>query len=151
RRAHHPLLGDLVAYAPPAADRSEASGPVDGSGDARRPRREPGRLPLCLRLPPHPALAALRSGGGGPAPGAGGVGRSLKLLPSGPKGQGEGERRPAAHLALDPDPTPVQLHELLGQRQPEAGPLLLAGVVAANLAELLEDRRLILGGDPDPR
>ena len=45
----------------------------------------------------------------------------------------------------------MQLHELLGQRQPEPRALLLAGVVAPDLAELLEDRRLILGRDPDPR
>src|SRR5262249_32849804 len=63
----------------------------------------------------------------------------------------EGERRPLADLALDPDPPPVQLHELLGQRQPEPRALLLAGVVPPDLAELLEDRRLILRRDADPR
>jgi hypothetical protein len=45
----------------------------------------------------------------------------------------------------------MQLHELLGERQPEPRALLLASVLAADLAELLEDRRLILGRDPDPR
>jgi hypothetical protein len=44
----------------------------------------------------------------------------------------------------------VQLHELLGERQPEPGPLLLPDVVASDLAELLEDRRLVPGPDPDP-
>src|SRR5262245_21830947 len=56
-----------------------------------------------------------------------------------------------ARLALNPDPPAVQLHELLRERQPEPGALLLAGVVSPDLAELLEDRRLILGRDPDPR
>src|SRR5262249_39429771 len=67
------------------------------------------------------------------------------------KGQGEGKRGSVTYLALDPDPPPVQLHELLGQRQPEPRALLLAGVVPADLAELLEDGRLVLGRDPDPR
>src|SRR5262245_35131525 len=74
-----------------------------------------------------------------------------RTRPFRPGGQGEGERRPLAHLALHPDSAPVQLHELLGQRQPEPRPLLLAGVVPADLAELLEDRGLILRRDPDPR
>ena len=56
-----------------------------------------------------------------------------------------------AHLALDPDPPAVQLHELLGERQAEPRALLRAGVLPANLAELLEDGRLVLGRDPDPR
>src|SRR5262245_21783240 len=68
-----------------------------------------------------------------------------------PTGQGEGERGSLAHVALDPDPPPVQLHELFGQRQPEPRALLLAHVVPADLAELLEDGRLVLGRDPDPR
>src|SRR5262249_919296 len=46
-----------------------------------------------------------------------------------PNGQREGERRPLTHLALDPDPSAVQLHKLLGQRQPEPRALLLAGVL----------------------
>src|SRR5262249_39299439 len=68
-----------------------------------------------------------------------------------PLWQREGERGPFADLAFNPDPPPVQLHELLGQRQAQACALLLTGVVPADLAELLEDRRLILGRDPDPR
>jgi hypothetical protein len=58
---------------------------------------------------------------------------------------------PRPTLALDPDPPAVQLHELLSERQPEPRALLLAGMLAPNLAELLEDRRLILGRDPDAR
>src|SRR5262245_44083419 len=33
--------------------------------------------------------------------------------------EGERERRPLSHLAVHPDPTPVQLDELPGQGQPE--------------------------------
>jgi hypothetical protein len=54
-------------------------------------------------------------------------------------------------VAFNPDPSAVELHELLGQRQPEPRALLLAGVLPPDLAELLEDRRLVLGRDPDPR
>jgi hypothetical protein len=68
-----------------------------------------------------------------------------------PNRQREGERGPQAHLALDPDSSPVQFHELLGQGQPKPRALLRAGVVPADLAEFLEDRRLILRRDPDPR
>src|SRR4029453_12882130 len=67
-----------------------------------------------------------------------------------PNGQRAAERRPLTHVALDPDPPPMQLHELLGQRQSEPRALLLAGVLAPHLAELLEDGRLILGRDADP-
>jgi hypothetical protein len=45
----------------------------------------------------------------------------------------------------------VQLHELLGQRQPEPRALLPAGVVPADLAEFLEDGCLVLGRNSDPR
>jgi hypothetical protein len=58
---------------------------------------------------------------------------------------------PLAHLTLDPDPPAVRLHELPGQCQPELRALLCAGVLPANLAELLEDGCLILGRDSDPR
>src|SRR5262245_46507782 len=64
--------------------------------------------------------------------------------------EAECERRPLTHLALDPDPPPVQLHELLGQRQPEPRALRLPRIVAPHLAELFEDRRLVLGRNPDP-
>src|SRR5262249_14672944 len=64
--------------------------------------------------------------------------------------QCEGERGTLAYLAFNPDPPPMQLHELLRQRQAEPGALLLAGVVPPDLAKLLEDGRLILERDPDP-
>ena len=59
------------------------------------------------------------------------------------------EGRPAARLALDPDPAAVQLDELLRQGQAEARALLLAHLVAPHLAELFEDGRLVFRGDPD--
>src|SRR5262249_48831491 len=74
-----------------------------------------------------------------------------RTLAFNPLWQREAERRPLAHLALDPDPPAVQLHELLGQREAEPRALLLPGGVPADLAELLEDRCLIRGRDPDPR
>src|SRR5215831_20280076 len=60
--------------------------------------------------------------------------------------QRESERRSLAHLALHPDPSPMQLNELPGQGQPEPGPLDLL-VRHAHLPELLEDRLLILWRD----
>ena len=57
--------------------------------------------------------------------------------------------RAPADLSLDLDPAPVQFDELLGERQPEAGALLLACLVAPHLAELLEDGCPVLGGDAD--
>src|SRR5262249_11827091 len=56
--------------------------------------------------------------------------------------QRESERRSLAHLALHPDPAPVQLDELPGQGQTKPGPLdLLAR--HAHLPDLLEDGVLI--------
>jgi hypothetical protein len=45
----------------------------------------------------------------------------------------------------------VQLDELLGQREPEPGPLVPARVIRPRLVERLEDRRLLVLGDPNPR
>ena len=45
----------------------------------------------------------------------------------------------------------MQLHELLGEGQAQPRPLLSPGVVQADLTELLEDGRLVLGRDADPR
>src|SRR5262245_10338808 len=65
----------------------------------------------------------------------------------------EAEREPRAlpHRALHPDAAPMQLHELLGQGQPESRALLLTSVVAPDLTELLEDGRLVLGRNANPR
>src|SRR5262249_39796828 len=60
--------------------------------------------------------------------------------------QRESERRSLAHLALHPDPPPVQFDELPGERQPKSSPLDLL-VRRPHLPELLEDRLLILRGD----
>src|SRR3989441_7271405 len=68
-----------------------------------------------------------------------------------PRGQREAEGAAPARLALDPDAAAVQLDQALGQRQPEAGPFLLARVVARSLPELLEDDRLVFLWDADPR
>src|SRR5262250_2653005 len=60
----------------------------------------------------------------------------------------EREGRPAARLALDPDPPAVQLHELLCESEPEPCALRLL-VRGADLAELFEHRLEILCGDAD--
>ena len=59
----------------------------------------------------------------------------------------EGEGRPPAQLALDPDPALVQLNELLRQGQPKPGAFQLSR--GPHLAKLLEDGPLILRGNPD--
>src|SRR6185436_10172983 len=62
---------------------------------------------------------------------------------------GKGERRALTGLALDPDLAAVQLDELAGQGQAQAGALVLARVVRSDLAELLEDGLVVLGRDAD--
>src|SRR5713226_1446693 len=63
--------------------------------------------------------------------------------------QREPEGRPLPYLARDPDLATMHLHELLGQREPEARALNLPALVAAHLPELLEDGLLVLWRDPD--
>src|SRR4029450_3050872 len=60
----------------------------------------------------------------------------------------EGERRPHADLALDPDPPTVQLDELPTERQPEPRALYLF-VPPPPLPKLLEHRLLVFRGDAD--
>src|SRR5262245_4516779 len=60
------------------------------------------------------------------------------------KRQRESERRTLSRRALQPDLPSVQLHEAARERQPQAGALLLARVVAPDLAKLLEQGRLVL-------
>src|SRR6266498_2364258 len=64
--------------------------------------------------------------------------------------QAEGEGRPGSERARDPDLASVQLDELPAEGKPESGTLLL-GRAGADLAEFLEHRLLILGGDADSR
>ena len=54
-----------------------------------------------------------------------------------------------AYFALHPDPSSMQLDELLGQRQTKSCPFALVLIVAADLAKLLEDPWLVLGRDAD--
>src|SRR5919106_6235792 len=63
-------------------------------------------------------------------------------------GDGEGERRAASDPTLDPDGAAVELHELPTKGEPQTSPLVL-GRAGADLAKLLEDRILVLGGDAD--
>src|SRR6266571_692850 len=67
----------------------------------------------------------------------------------GARGKRERERRSATHLALHPQAAAVELDELSRQREAETGTLALARGVA-HLAELLEDRLLVLWRDADP-
>ena len=60
---------------------------------------------------------------------------------------GEGKGRTLAGFAFEPDAAAVQLDKTLGEGQTEAGALLLARIVAADLAEFFEYRLLIVRGD----
>src|SRR6476660_10307680 len=63
----------------------------------------------------------------------------------------EPEGRALARNGLRPDPSAVQLHELLGQREPQPGALGLPAGRALHLAELLEQLAHILRRDADAR
>ena len=63
--------------------------------------------------------------------------------------QRERKRRALSYLALHPDPAAMQLDKLAGEGQPEPGAFDLL-VRRPQLAELLEDRLLILGRDASP-
>src|SRR5882672_9451069 len=67
----------------------------------------------------------------------------------GAHGKRERERRSTTHLALHPQAAAVELDELSRQREAETRALALARGVA-HLAELLEDRLLVLWRDTDP-
>src|SRR5215471_6463496 len=66
-----------------------------------------------------------------------------------PVREGECEGRALADLAGHPDLAPMQLDKLPRQRKPEPGALVPARAGTTHLAELLEHRRLVLGGDAD--
>ena len=74
--------------------------------------------------------------------GAGSRWTSLLLEPG-----GEEEGRTLAGLALHADLPAHHLHELLGDRQPEAGAAEPARRGAVGLRERLEEPRLHVGGD----
>ena len=61
-------------------------------------------------------------------------------------GQREGEGRALAHFRLHPQPSAVQLDQLLRKRETEAGSLALLGA-ELGLLELLEDPLLVLASD----
>jgi len=60
-------------------------------------------------------------------------------------GKSEVERRTLPRSRLDPDPSPVSLHDLLTDRQPDAGPGGLGSAMEA--LENLEDPVGVLHGD----
>src|SRR6185436_2053871 len=64
--------------------------------------------------------------------------------------QRKAEGRALAELALHPDPPAVHLDELAREREPKTRALGLAGIVAAHLAELIEDQCLVRNRDADP-
>src|SRR5262249_26349831 len=65
-----------------------------------------------------------------------------------PHREREAERRAHPLLALDPDPSAVELHKLPAQGEPEPRALDLL-CRRPHLTKLLEDLLLILGGDPN--
>src|ERR1041384_4452663 len=102
-----------------------------GLGIARKATPPPRRPPVD-RLPARPRRC-----------------RSTRL-PDRPLGrQNEPERAPLAEDRLDADGAAVELDELLAERQPEPGPLLLPAGRAVHLAEDLEEPSLVLGPDAD--
>jgi hypothetical protein len=62
-----------------------------------------------------------------------------------PDGESEAEDAAVPGLALGPKVSAVELDELAGEREPEAGAL---GFLFAGLFELFEDRVQLLGSDP---
>src|SRR2546428_8539147 len=66
------------------------------------------------------------------------------------KWQRKCESAALADLALDPKPAAVQLDEALREREAESG-AVFSMRTGGGLLELLEDLRMILGGDPHAR
>src|SRR5438552_7339987 len=66
-----------------------------------------------------------------------------------PRRQRERERRALAELAFEPDAPAVELDEALREREPETRAFARAIGRLAELAEFLEDLRLILRRDAD--
>src|SRR5262245_61871790 len=66
----------------------------------------------------------------------------------GGEGDEHPERRAFAGPALDLDPPAVRADDVLHDREPEAGPALVAAAPLVHPVEALEDPRQVLGGDP---
>ena len=75
-----------------------------------------------------------------------GIGRRRRLEPD-----GEMERAAAPLRALDPDAAAHQLHEALRDGEAETRAAVASGRRAVGLGELLENQRLLGGGDADAR
>src|SRR6185295_697082 len=61
------------------------------------------------------------------------------------------EGRSLSHVRFDPDLPTVQLHDALGNGEPEAGTAFRLGIRAVNLMKLLKDAFLLLHSDPRSR
>ena len=61
------------------------------------------------------------------------------------------ECTPNTYLALDPNPSAMEFHNLLGDCQAQAGSLMFPGMRAIRLPKAFEDRSKLLLGDPYPR
>src|SRR5581483_5496560 len=122
------------------SSRRQASAAMPSStGSWMSIRMSAGRSTFARRTPSSPAVGSWgrpRPPGSAPRPWA--------------HGKAHGEGRSLAELALQPDGPAVQLDEPLDEAQAEPGPFDPPRAVGADLAELLEDRRLILRRDPDP-
>src|SRR4030042_4417137 len=62
-----------------------------------------------------------------------------------------GERASSVRLALDLDMPEVRVHDLLGNRQPQAGPADSVRPLRLDPEEIFEDSRQVSRGYPDAR
>ncbi len=117
----------------------------------RQGREPPGsqhfdEVPAVGRVVVHdqdgPSLECLELG----APGAPGAPHRLQA-----DAGGEGEDAAAARRALDRDPATHHLDELGGDRQAQPGAAVAPRGRSVDLGERLEDQRLLLRRNPDPR
>ena len=124
-----------------AAVRGHRGAVSDSAGE--RPVRRP-----IVGQPPERLLQERQAARGGRHPGGAGadpLGRQMAAA----LGQRHHEHGPLARLALGPDRPAVQLHELLDQRQADAGALVGAGPHAFDAVEALEQAIDLAGGDAD--
>src|SRR6266511_273966 len=146
------ILSSCLAPGPDVTGSSRPSGSgnraIHHSGDEFH-GNPPARLALCYPRPETQRalpLSTRQTITRSPDPPV--LGADPSYLPSF-QGQREGECGALADLTRDPDPAPVHLDEFLRQREPEPRALHLPSLVATHLAELLEDRLLVLRRDPD--